>query len=71
MPGEGAEDAWCTTSLQFELARLQGDTVTGGAADIYKGLGQTRRPLLYMILRIMVCPHTWNVWSCIMTLRGD
>ena len=35
MRGRGAEDAWWTTALEVEFARLSGDVVIGGVADIF------------------------------------
>ena len=38
----GADDAWWRTSLEHELARLEGKEITGGSADIYKCFDQTQ-----------------------------
>jgi hypothetical protein len=46
----GAEDAWYTTALEFEMARLQGEPITGGSADIWKCFDQIQRLLIYYLL---------------------
>ena len=50
MPANGAEDAWWRTSLEHEVARLQGKEITGGSADIYKCFDQIQRRLLKRLL---------------------
>jgi hypothetical protein len=52
----GAEDAWYTTSLQVELARLQDQEVTGATADVWKCFDQICRKFLYLILALGGCP---------------
>ena len=47
----GAEDAWYLLGLDFELARLTGQPLTGGSADIWKCFDQVQRELLYDLLQ--------------------
>ena len=42
--GQGAADAAYETAVRMELARMEGDCCTGGAADIYKCFDQIVRP---------------------------
>ena len=46
----GAEDAWYFTALDFELAKLLGEDITGGSADIWKCFDQIQRQLVYFLL---------------------
>ena len=46
----GAEDAWYLTGLDFEMAKLRGEDVTGGSADIWKCFDQVQRSLVYFLL---------------------
>ena len=42
----GAEDAWYKTVLELELAKLMGEPVTGGSADIWECFDQIQRRLV-------------------------
>ena len=48
----GAEDAWYQTGLQHEAARLKGQDITGGTADIWKCFDQVCREFVYLLLKI-------------------
>ena len=48
----GAEDAWYQTGLAHEAARLQGQDITGGTADIWKCFDQVCREFVYLLLKI-------------------
>ncbi len=54
--GMSAEEAWYSTALHLERARLQGKTATGASVDIHKCFGHLVRELLYEILKESVCP---------------
>ena len=54
---DGAEDAWYQTSLEFEVAALNNQCLTGGAADIFKCFDQIERKLLEELLIQSGCPH--------------
>ena len=45
-----AEEAWYTTAILLERARLQGQLATGASVHIRKRFDQILRPLLYKIL---------------------
>ena len=45
--GKGAADGWYETALEFELANMEGDHVTGAAADVHKCFDQIQRKLVY------------------------
>eukprot|EP00972_Heterocapsa_arctica_P042677 6290730-Heterocapsa_arctica.AAC.1 len=46
----GADDAWWSTALRLEEAKIDGDNFTGGSADIHKCFDQVLRELLYILL---------------------
>ena len=48
----GAEDAWYLTGLDFEMAKLRDEDVTGGSADIWKCFDQVQRNLVYFLLEV-------------------
>ena len=50
VPGQGAADGAYFTALELEEAKLRGQNVTGGVADIYKCFDQVQRPLVYTLL---------------------
>ena len=52
----GAEDAWFLLGLDCEVARLEGDSITGGSADIFKCFDQVQRRLFKRLLRESGCP---------------
>ncbi len=56
LPGVGAEDAWYTTAVHIEIAKLTNTPYIGAAADIWKCFDQIFRPLLYTILWHMGIP---------------
>ena len=56
LPGVGAEDAWYTTAVTLELAKLTNTPFLGAAADIWKCFDQICRPLLFAILWTMGIP---------------
>lgn len=57
MPGVGAEDAWWTTSLLIGHSRLHGNTITGGAVDIFMYFDQISRALLRRVLTLAGFPQ--------------
>ena len=50
--GKGAEQAWYSTALLVEEARLRGINYTGGAADVWKCFDQIQRPMVYKLARM-------------------
>ncbi len=56
VPGVGAEDAWYTTNVLLEEAKLTNVPFLGAAADIWKCFDQICRPLLYAMLAYMGLP---------------
>merc|ERR1712127_753227 len=51
VPGAGAEEAWYTTQLDFEIKRLTGAHITAASVDVYKCFDQLVRPLVYELAR--------------------
>ena len=54
--GMSAEEAWYSTALHLERARLQGHPATGASVDIHKCFDQLVRELVYRILEEAGCP---------------
>ena len=52
----GAEDAWYIVNLQFEDAKLQGQQISGGSADIYKFFEQIQLWMLVCLLELAGFP---------------
>ena len=67
--GAGADDAWWMSALDVEFNRLEGNTVTGGAADIWKCFAQIPRELLYDFMRQPGMPK--KVVSAYMRFRDN
>ena len=47
LPGQGAQDAWYSTSILTEYLSCTGQQFSGGAADIYKCFDQIKRGIVY------------------------
>ena len=54
--GMSAEEAWYSTALHLERARLQGHPATGASVDIHKCFDQLVRELVYHVLEEAGCP---------------
>ena len=54
--GMSAEEAWYSTALHLERARLQGKPATDASVDIHKCFDQLVRELLYERLEQAGCP---------------
>ena len=63
----GAEDAWYSTGLDLEHARLNDLPAVGGSLDLYKCFDQIIRPMLYAVLAISGIPI--NVLACYMNFQ--
>ena len=50
VPGRGAEQGWYLTALDTELAKLRGQDVIAGSADVMKCFDQIIRELLYELM---------------------
>ena len=55
--GMSAEEAWYSTAIQLERARLQGQPATGASVYIHKCFDQLVRELVYHTLEEAGCPE--------------
>ena len=51
VPGAGAEEAWYTTQMDFEIKRLTGAEITAASIDVYKCFDQIVRPLVFELAK--------------------
>ena len=49
--GMSAEEAWYTTAILIEQARIHGVPIPGASVDIHKCFDQLQRPLLYALAK--------------------
>ena len=54
--GMSAKEAWYSTALHLERARLQGQSATGASVDIHKCVDQLIGEFLSRILEEVGCP---------------